>query len=36
LPATLDGDDGDTLGGDGRASLVFIDDVVNVAKDALK
>jgi len=36
LPATLDGDDGDTLGEDGSASLVFIDDGVNAAKGALK
>lgn len=36
LPATLDGDDGDTLGEDGRASLVFMDDGVNAVKDALK
>lgn len=36
LPATLDGDDGDTLGEDGRASPVFIDDGVNTAKGALQ
>jgi len=36
LPATLDGDDDDALGEDGRASLVFIDDGANAVKGALK
>jgi hypothetical protein len=33
LPATIDGDDGDTLGGDERRLLVFIEDGVNAGAD---
>jgi hypothetical protein len=36
LPATLDGDDDDALDEDRSASLVFIEDGVDVAKGALK
>ncbi len=36
LPATLAGDDGDTVSEDGRVSPMFIDDGVNAVKGALK
>ena len=36
LPATLAGDDGDTVSEDGRVSLMFIDDGMNAIRGARK